>query len=337
MTNKVKLPFKAPPFTFAYHEYAFSMGIIQGNAKGNIDLWLSSINISLRFADSWGNKMHYSYEDVWNEKSGIILKQRWDISQELFSKIGIDRIDIFKKLLELDNYIHGVYNEEFDPIKASYHKRYHAHDFLIIGYDDSISSFYCAGFNTSGQFAEYTIPYDEMKLALETFSSPRFIYDVWKYNPNANFDLNLSKAIEDTEKYITSTKNDNLNLGDLHYGMNAMERIIWYFRAREEEIRSIDMRFTRCLMEHKFFLQLRTKTLKNLGYPISDELIAYANSIYKKAELVHMLGLKYNMTGNKETANKMCALVEEILETEKDPVKRRTPPNESGVSVLQIS
>ena len=79
----------------------------------------------------------------------------------------------------------------------------------------------------------------------------------------------------------------------------------------------MDIRHTRGIMEHKFFMKMRIEYLLNHGYLSENDYLTLAEAVYREAERAHLLALKYDMTGRQSLVSGICSCLEEMHLTEK--------------------
>ena len=258
MRKKVLLPFDDSPFSLMYHGSAFPLGIIQGNATGDLTPWLSSKYVNCWFASTFVNKFAYYVTDHWAKEDMILFQQRIDLYPEEFRAIYKgDIIFLFKKMLELGYYPHGTYNEEYIPGKRWFHKEYYSHDFILIGYNEIDKHFISVGYLEDKKFQRYIIPYDCMKLAISTHRNPKISYNFWKYNVDAKYDFNYERLIIELSDYLQSTTSLKIFKQNRKWGVNAIRELGEYIVTACENENYIDHRYTRGVMEQKYFMNIR--------------------------------------------------------------------------------
>lgn len=299
MRKKVILPFDDKPIPVMYHNLAFPMGIIQGNAKTDITPWLCGKYINCYFdPKSPKNKFNICISDNWTITEKIIFKQSIAIDRELFSDLHFDIVTLLRKMLSCGHYVHGSYNEEYIPGKYSYQKEYFAHDFLLIGYNDISKCFSSVGYLKDGLFQRYEIPYENMLNSMITMKRERFEFNFRTYNQDAEYSINLECIKENITDYIQSENNLKQYQGDKSYGLESLKTLSEFFVQEAEQSKWVDSRYTRGLMEHKYFMRMRIDYLLLNRYINDESYLQLAQEVYNISERIHMLGLKIKMTGN---------------------------------------
>ena len=156
-----------------------------------------------------------------------------------------------------------------------------------------------------------------MRKALETLQSPKIVSELYLLNPDAKFELNLPRITTELSRYLSSAPTLG---GDFDWGLAAYEKLTDFFTSLGNDGKPLDIRQTRGIMEHKFFMKMRVEYLLEHGYLSDEAALARAVEIYREAERTHMLTLKYNMTGRaslisaiNQSLHQMCAAEENYL------------------------
>lgn len=317
MCKKILLPFEDRPYLQMYHNNAFPMGIVQGNANTDIVPWLCMRNINCWFDAKAKNKFSISVEDAWPTADRILVRQSISLYTELFKKVFPNTIALFQKMLDKGCYPHGEYNEEYIPGKEAYQKSYFAHDFLLIGYDDDDRHFVSVGYLSDGKFQRFTIPYENMEQAVQTLKNSKVAYSFWSYNADAIFVCKIERILSDLQDYLYSTASFQKAPKNKVWGISAIETLVDYFFETARTYSQVDFRYTRGLMEHKFFMHMRTEYFYQQGFLKDEILVEQAKQNYQLAEKVHLLALKYNMTQKETILVRIREIIQEILETER--------------------
>ena len=319
MKKKLILPFEDHPYSLMYHFHAFPMGIIQGTAQEDITPWLCCKYINCTFDKDLKtvNRFTIGTSDIWAVNDKILLKQRVDIKSTLYYDLYDDVVIMMRKMIAMGCYPHGMYNEEYIPGKWAYQTEYFLHDFILIGYNDISQEFTSTGYLRNRKFQRYTIPYKNMEQAIKTVISTKIGLNFWRYNPEAKFELNLDRLISELSDYLQSTTSMKIFSDNKHWGMEAIQQLSNLFKQCGEEVISVDNRYTRGLMEHKFYMQMRIEYLLKKRFLADASYFDKASEVYKLAERVHLLCLKYNMTRNFKIISHVCELMNDMLLIEK--------------------
>ena len=91
-------------------------------------------------------------------------------------------------------------------------------------------------------------------------------------------------------------------------------------RCHFEESENVDIRYTRAYMEHRYLTWKRLEYIsQSKSCDFSNWIEAY-KLIYEKTNLIHNLGIKYNITGSKLSLNSILHLMTEINEYENNNI-----------------
>lgn len=301
-----------------YHGEAFTMGIIEGNAKGDTRPWLSGKFINCYFQEEGQNKFYISFNDPWTLKDRILIRQRLELCDELHKIWQLDYVDLFKQMLHGGWYPSGRYNEEHIPQKSAFQKRYFFHDFVLVGYDDTNKTFQSAGYLEDGHFKQYDIPYENMVKAIETLQTPKNDLQFWKFNTNAEFNFDFKRIISDLSDYINSGNSLPHPPYNRSYGLTAVMNLCEHIRKIAIKYGYIDFRYTRGLMEHKYIMNLRMDTLYEKNVINDHTWLEKSQAVYDIARKVHLLGLKFSITNQVSAAEHLCDMIYEMVSIERD-------------------
>lgn len=319
MKQKILLPLEYNPCVRMYQGEAFAMGMVEGNAGVDIKPWLSGKFINCYFQEEVQNKFYISFNDPWTLEDKILTHQCLELSDELHKIWGLDYIDLFKQMLNLGWYPSGRYNEEYIPQKNAFQKRYFYHDFILVGYDDTNNTFQSAGYLEDGHFKQYDIPYENMVKAIETLRTSKNYLQFWKYNSTAEFSFNFKRIISDLSDYINSENSlPHPQYNNKSYGLSAIINLCEYLLKTTSQCGYIDLRYTRGLMDHKYIMNLRIKTLHEHNLLNNRMWLEKSKTVYDIAKKIHLLGLKFIITKQISIAQKLCDMIYEMVSIEKD-------------------
>lgn len=117
--------------------------------------------------------------------------------------------------------------------------------------------------------------------------------------------------------YLFSEVPDSRELSDkTAYGTAAVLKTADHLQSLIDSYKPIDIRYSRGIMEHKFFMAKRIKYLNRIGVFNDVSLVQKADNIYEQSQRIHLLGIKYNMTGKSNFGIK--ALIEKMTMEEKE-------------------
>lgn len=316
MKRKIILPFDDYPIPSMYHNVAFPMGIIQGNAKGDITPWLCGKFLNCYFNANTENQFNLSYAYSYFGEDKILFGEEISLIRAFYGILGFDILSLFRRMLSTGHYIQGNYNEEYIPGKWAYQNAYYYHDFLLIGYDDIKKVFISVGYLKDQKFQRYEIQYSDMLQSILTLKIEKLWFKFWSYNPDVKFVFNLSRVISELSDYLNSTTSLCIYKGDNIYGLSAIAALGKLFEKQAEQRMHIDFRYSRGLMEHKYLMYKRIVYMAQQNFGIHAKHADRAEQVYRLSERVHLLGLKHMMTGNREIICSIQALIVRINEME---------------------
>lgn len=227
----------------------------------------------------------------------------------------MDLLHILKTAISNGCYVHGNYNEKYIPGKWAYGNEDYMHDFLLIGCDDD--TFISVGYVADGHFKKYTIPNQNLIESLYEVGGVKININLFSYEDGAVPSPNVQRMVNDLKKYIsTSNCFENTNPSSNSYGIATNIRLKEFFL---DEVKNkgeiyVDKRYSRVLLEHKWVMN----QLVNLFLDAHEkvEFQKYTNQNYKKAEIVHMLGLKMSSNGQVDLINRIAQLIDEMIASE---------------------
>ena len=306
----MKLPFNKNPYIVTYHNKAFPLGVIQGNADFDLTPWIAGKFINCFFHTmSLEHKFNFCTFDPWGEKDGVNSSQTIKLDKNMFKELSIDIIKTVKCLMNNGYYIHGSYNEKYISAKNAYKKYDFMHVYILIGYEDD-GILYSVGYTKNGKYEEFTITFDEYLDSLINSTNAFIDINTCKYHAEGNFSFNKVGFIQELSDYINSSMH-NLAYSDQIYGLKAIEKLKEFTIAEDS---GIDMRYMRVLMEHKSLMQLRLDYVYRDNY--SDIPEKY-KKISEEAKKMYLLSLKYNITKNENILKSIENGFDLILDLEK--------------------
>ena len=295
------------------------MGIIQGNAKKDITPWICSKYTNCSFAKRNGVQKFTIYiTDFWALEDKILIQQRVDLHPELYEQFFGGLVPLIRKMIDKGYYPTGTYNEEYIPGKWCYQKTYRAHDYILIGYDDITQNFISIGYRETRRFERYLIPYENMEQALRTVRAPKIRFGFFEMLKDAKFDLDMPRMLSGLTDYLESKNSLQMYTADKFWGMDAIRHLADLLVSSGEKDGYVDERYTRGLMEHKFFMRMRMDYLLKNGYLSDGKYLELSTQAYQIAERAHMLGLKYNLTRKATLLPRLHEMIDQILEIEID-------------------
>lgn len=317
MKNRVELKFCENPLSKMYHNLAFPLGIIQANAKSDITPWLCGkyTNCFFLHKDTSDTMFDICVHDKRALTDKILIQERIVLLREFYKKLSIDYVELLKTFISIGCYPSGIYNEEFILGKINYNECYFEHDYILYGYDDDKQVFLSAGYLKNQKFQKYEISYRNMRDALYSLREDRPCFWFLRYNENAEFIFDIKKVKKGISSYI-NCENDAIGIKYEYVGLEAIEKLGLYMLDCTEKNVMIDHRYTRGVMEHKNFMQMRIKYLLDNGYIDNNIFLTESQEVYKYAENIHMLGMKYNFSQKSSIGKSIYDMILIMLEKE---------------------
>ncbi len=322
MKDAVVLPFEPSPAVRCYHNNAFPLGIIQGNAKvlnKDITPWIIGKYLNCVFNyDATDNRYEIDMTDWWGIDEKIVYHQCIDMRIDTLEKVGIDGINLIKQLLNENFYVSGMFNEKHIPGKASYKKWDYVHDFIVYGYDDNKEVYYSAGYLGNRKYSAFEIPYKNFVASLYDSPSPKIDYNIWTFNREFDFKVNVPRIFARFNDYYNSSNYYGMRPSG-SYGIEGNRKLKEFVNERgsRPEKPWIDDRYTRGFMEHKNLSVMCIKYLQEHNIiNLEDSYIQLSDMIQQKANSIYMMAIKHNIAPNRDLLKDMIDCFEYIEEAE---------------------
>lgn len=315
-TEQLKiLPYPEKPMFQCYHDKAFQVGIIQGNCPDESTPWVCTKYLNCAFAPKAINKFVIVEDDDWGEKENFVTQQKFKMQRSFLEYFNMDLLHILKTAILKNYYIYGIYNERFIPSKQVYGKKDFMHDFLLIGCD--ADKFISVGYVADGRFRRFEISNANMLDSIHGLSGTEMNLHMISYNAEVKPVPNYQRMLEKLSQYISTA-----NYCDQPMSMEESRGILSIIRLKEfflDEVYKgrtyIDLRYSKALYEHKWVLaQLVDQFIEDDNEKRKQQ--EWANNNLKRAQLVHILGMKLNFTGNATIITQVSELMDQIIEDE---------------------
>ncbi len=305
------LPFSSDVEVQTYQYRAFPLGIIKA-VLGEYDIFLCNRLINVAFSPDSG-LFDFLDDDLWGLRDGFGTMQSMFLHPDTYGKGGMDIIELNKSMIDSGHYINGEYNEFYIRQKASYNKRHFEHDYLIFGYDDEKRVFKSAGYLADKKYSMFDIDYEDyLRSVINAKTNLLFVHYI-KYNQNISVQLNTEKIKEELNNYLGSKK-DVTSPSDNIYGISAWNRLCEYVDQSNDDL---DFRFGRLFAEHKSLMLYRMNKLSELKACNADNLIEqYRETVYSIAQQIHKLFIKYTISGDKKTKERIVEKIRSATEAE---------------------
>lgn len=318
LTLMIVLPFDLSPTLKIYQLKAFELGIIQGNEK-SITPWIYNKYINQLYMTK-DQRFTFTNYDRWHADEGVTECQKLCIKAEVLkSESGINIIKLIHEMIDTGHYVFGRYNEYYIPNKKSYQKEYYVHDFIIYGYDETKQLYFSAGYVSDGKYKPFVISFDNFYNSLKTVTTEKLNFHFIKYKNGINNCLDVRMIYEDLYDYLHSINRRNIINKDKIFGIDCELVFIEYLKQLSyvDEPYSIDMRHAKFFFEMKKLMNDRLKYIEEQHCFEAGVSVEYSE-VRKKAELVSLLSLKYNLTGDKNLLTRIIDIQAEIINEERE-------------------
>lgn len=325
MKNKV-LPLEKNTWIQAYHIRNYELGVLQNKTP-----WILSKHVNCKYDPKAVVLFnHCTPEKRYFSKSKALIVQRFRFDKSFLSLDILSFIQWAKKLLDRGWYIMGYYDEYYIPETARYLQCHFRHTMLIYGYNDQLQSFYAIGYTSDRKYRSHCLTYDEfvssigvdfdrknepyIKLDIE-----RIEFDAFRLNPECNFTFDLSQVYTSLLDYINCEDSGCRDPRGLKYGFECESEFVNYIKSRKGKY--LDERYSRLFMELKEMMVRRLEYLTSEKV-ISQEILPEYKIICEQQKTVHLLFLKYNMTGAERIIDRLADKMSGIIESEKNILPR---------------
>lgn len=302
-------PFEEHPLTSCYHYIAFPCSIIQANAGDQLDKWLCGKYINCYFKpSSREHKFIISIADGWSSAKLINIFQQINFSKEMFRILKLDPILILKKALLHGCYPTGSCSEQvlFPTQEVLVDSLY---DYVISGFDDIKKRLFIHGFS-KGIYQHFEVSYETFVKSLIENQKRNITFNLWKYNPNADYSLDLPQIISDLNDYITSQNSKPQYRGPRSFGLQACADFGMFVNKEIQDGNQIDSLCIRSFQEHKHCMLIRIRYLHKEGIVRQDAVCA-AENVFQISE--HIKELYEN-----DSEDQISKLVMETVSVEKN-------------------
>lgn len=304
------LPFTLDVEMRAYHNKAFTLGVIKANLKEDYEIWLCNKLInSIQRSNGVFDAYH---EGLWSIEEGMMSVQTIKLSPSTYKQTYIDIVNLNKEMLKEGSYILGFFDEFFIKGKEAYQKYHFNHDYLILGFDDKKQVFKSVAYLSDGKYDFFDIAYNAYYNSIVNSNEKTLFVQYYQLNKDYHPKIEIDEIRKKMINYLNAQQDDvGYEFFAKSYGVQVWKEFKDY--VRKCKLENLDVRFSRIYVEHKGIMLKRIKTLILLGYIENMKLIeVYEKNVYKSAQIVHGLFIKYNLTHNEEIIHKLLALIEEI-------------------------
>ena len=326
--NKIELPFDNKPLVCQYLLSAYSMGIIQANAKKlnkEIMPWICSRYVNCSFDNNQPPEINSKFSvqvfDGNATNDNVLVCTRVAIPiEEVIESEGKHFIGLLVDLISSGNYIVGMFNEKNIPIMSSYQKKDAPHTFLLFGIDHETSHFSSAGFVEDLRFSKYSVSFNDFLNSIKSLkdNTPYVLLKTVKYNTEKEYVVNYPRVIQSFSDYLNSENNLRSGCPESEvFGVSAIKALHQFCVESTEDRRAdLDIRYSRGLSDAKKITAKGVEFLCNY-FKINDpKAISLAREASKRANLIHLLTIKYNISKNRDDLPAIWDCFNQIVDIE---------------------
>lgn len=318
INKRIKLPMDLNPQMKTYHIMAHPLGII-GGCEPNKERWIpwlynKYINCYytetpvVKFDVHEADKLFFE-DNVFEFLDFAVYVSAWN------DMLGVNKsnfLEWIKGFLKKGYYVWGTYNERYIKSKHSYQLNDFQHDYLIYGYDNEKEIFYSAGYTVRNIYEEFEISFEEYYASIFQTHYNKLLLRVLKFNPEANFKMNICGIIRDMEFYLESKVHKPSAPINSTYGIDATYKVIQYL----ETLTWLDIRFVRVLLEQKTLMLERLNYFNRFGI-MSNQIYQDYKVVQSDMKKAYLLCLKYNIVKQDAIKDRCINYIKSAIEYEK--------------------
>ena len=224
-------------------------------------------------------------------------------------------LSLLKETMTEGHYAYGMFDEFYIPNKYSYNRRHFDHAFLIYGFDDSKGVFLAVGYTANERYESYTIPYDNFYDAVSYYKNTYGWISLLHVKPDYIFEFSPRHVWKEFRDYLASDYTERNRIEGEIYGVEAMEWVADYVAETVASKEYLNLKTGRFIAEYRAYTHTKLKFMYDNGYLLNDHSERYLELV-SPAQTVHLLFLKYNMTGNYQLGDRIVSILRESLKRE---------------------
>ncbi|MCL2717835.1 MAG: hypothetical protein FWE14_03535 [Lachnospiraceae bacterium] len=305
------LPLEKKPPIVAYQHHAFHLGIMVA-VKEYQHHFLSNY-INLYYHSQANNKINFATEINWfgNEVYFQINRIGYSHNLDLLSRQEL--INVVIKMIDINCYCLGNYDEYYIPKTYSFNEKHFIHDFLIHGYDKEKELFYIMGYTNENLYESITINFCQFADAVFSIKKDNWINFI-RVDPDYIFKFDIVKMKRLMIDYLESR--DSYNQFDekiCTFGINAIKKFALNLKTDPQ---LIDLRYFKLLVEHKKCMHSRLVYLYENKYILDAEISNEYMEIVNSYKLAFNIVLRTGFTNSMSKINKARDMI--ILSIDKE-------------------
>ncbi len=313
-------PVNVKPVMRAYPEGSFILSIFTAE-DDRFWPWLFSDYVYAIYNTTDHRYAFYAY-NIFRVEEGLVTRHIIEVAKDL-TYCEDATLNMILSMLRHGHYLTCWMNERYIPNRGSYQQQDFDHNNLIYGFNTTDQTFYILGYSGTGQYVSTTIRFQEFLDSMHYNSQPMVTLDFIKPNEEfeAAFDKNRLKT--QIQNYLISAPPAALGYPEIIFtssdwiqGIAATQALIGTVELYAKN--GVDMRASCFLRDRTYFMYLRIQYL--MDHHILEpnpEILEAFKRIYQYAERVHMLSMKFQLTGKMALLDLMKKYITDIVADEK--------------------
>ncbi len=249
------------------------------------------------------------------------------ISRNLLSASYTHILHFLKDSLDRGLYVYLFLDEYYLSNKASYRSNHFYHDNFIFGYDDGDNILHTAGFDKTGIYKNYRMPFVELEGAynhVEIIKDELDYVHLFQFKTSGQYDFDVKLVIRLLKEFIDSDNTSNhfsifKNPKNQVYGIKVYHYMIEYLESLLVRKISYDIRPFHILWEHKKCMKARIKFIED-RYELQEMNIFYRlyEEIEQLADVIRITMIKFDITKNQQFILNNIGRIREMMQKERE-------------------
>lgn len=322
-----ELPIQIPPPIKSYLPISIISNIAFANRRDNS--WVLNNFIQLFIPDNTEKLESFPFQDFMYFDQNLFQVNNVNDNNHIFKSDRIISELIY--WIRHNNYI-VVYVDEYEiPFTRFYKKHHILHSHFIYGYDECLQVFFATNFMEDNKIGKFTIGFNDLQKAIFSESTLKlFEHDITWGNRNTLHKVILIRYLANRQMFYNHGINKEYILNELYnywksnnssnycgfftgqlkgtWGISVYQKIIEILEEKPEEL---DYRMFHVLYEHKWFMMERLRL-----FSINSRNLEALESVFKNADRLRFLCIKYQFNKNKDILQRMINLLKDTREEE---------------------
>ena len=299
------------PISETYQLASFLMGIMSQNKS--VQKVLINSYIDLFFSQNdWGEKTLGFTESLCESYR---TKGIGEMDLFYLKNIAKDKcLGFLKERIDQDNYLLLYKIDEYElSYSYAYKKRHFIHDTYLFGYDDEC--FHVMAYSKN-HLSLLRVPHQEIIDGLYSIVNDEFHFCSFRIYHDIKVRVNIKEILYQVEKYLSGGVNEQgETTGILVY--DCLMDLLIGTKIDKDEIRDINPKLFRMLWEHKKMIVYRNQYLAKKMNKLNTLTIT-AKNMEKKASMIMMLILKFNMSYDLDIIDRVEIYLKELMDEERE-------------------